>query len=138
MLYFQAEAGQPSLIAGLLPFILMLVIFYFLLIRPQQKQQRQRQEMLRNLRKGNRVVTIGGIYGEIVAITDETIKLKVADRVELLMTRNAVSHVLESKTLPDVKDEEAEAATAGEAKVEDQPAAQDRAGGEGDSNKNGA
>lgn len=109
MLYFQAEAaGQPSVLAGLLPFILMLVIFYFLLIRPQQKQQRQRQEMLRNLRKGNRVVTVGGIYGEIVAITDETIKLKVAERVELLMSRNAVSHVLDSKSLPEVKDAEAE------------------------------
>lgn len=109
MLYFQAEAaGQPSLFAGLLPFILMLVIFYFLLIRPQQKQQKQRQEMLRSLRKGNRVVTVGGIYGEIVAITDESIKLKVADRVELLMTRNSVSHVLESKSLPEVSEDEAE------------------------------
>ena len=110
MLYFQAEAaGQPSVLAGLLPFILMLVIFYFLLIRPQQKQQRQRQEMLRNLRKGNRVVTVGGIYGEIVAITDETIKLRVAERVELLMTRNAVSHVLDSKSLPEAKEDEAKA-----------------------------
>jgi preprotein translocase subunit YajC len=122
MLYFQAEAaGQPSVLAGLLPFILMLVIFYFLLIRPQQKQQRQRQEMLRNLRKGNRVVTVGGIYGEIVAITDETIKLKVAERVELLMSRNAVSHVLDSKSLPEAKEDEAKA----EAKHEEGQAAAD-------------
>lgn len=105
MFYFQAQPGQPSLIAGLLPFILMLVIFYFLLIRPQQKQQRQRNEMLRNLRKGNRVITLGGIFGEIVGITDETIKLKVADKVELLMTRNSVSQVVESKTLPEVPEE---------------------------------
>lgn len=105
MFYFQAQPGQPSLIAGLLPFILMLVIFYFLLIRPQQKQQKQRNEMLRNLRKGNRVITLGGIFGEIVGITDETIKLKVADRVELLMTRSSVSQVVESKTLPDVSED---------------------------------
>ncbi|BAS28470.1 preprotein translocase subunit YajC [Limnochorda pilosa] len=108
MLYFQAQAGQASLITGLLPFILLFVIFYFLLIRPQQQQQKKRNEMLRSLRKGNRVVTVGGIFGEIVGITDETIKLKVTDRVELLLSRSSVNQVLESKTLPAVEEDGAE------------------------------
>lgn len=77
-----------------MPFVIMLVVFYFLLIRPQQQQQRKRQQMLANLRKGNHVITVGGLYGEIVELREDTISLKVADKVIVKLAKSGVSSVL--------------------------------------------
>lgn len=77
------------------PLILLFVIFYFLLIRPQQKQQKNRQEMLKNLKKGDRVVTIGGIHGVIKEIDDTMLSLRVADNLNLKFSRAAIDRVLE-------------------------------------------
>lgn len=77
------------------PLILLFVIFYFLLIRPQQKQQKQRKEMLSNLKKGDRVVTIGGMHGVIKEIDETMISLRVADNLNLKFSRAAVDRVLE-------------------------------------------
>lgn len=74
------------------PLILMGVIFYFLLYRPQKKEQKKRSDLLDNLKKGDRIVTIGGVYGTITAITDKIITLKVAEKVEFEISRTAVSH----------------------------------------------
>ncbi|MGL5514666.1 MAG: preprotein translocase subunit YajC [Sporomusa sp.] len=74
------------------PIVLMGVIFYFLLYRPQKKEQQRRQELLNNLKKGERVVTIGGLYGTIVALNEKTVTLKIADKVEVDVSRTAVSH----------------------------------------------
>ncbi|MGI6574604.1 MAG: preprotein translocase subunit YajC [bacterium] len=79
---------------GLITMALMFGIFYFLVIRPQQKQRKQRMEMLDNLKKGDKVVSIGGIFGTIVEIKEDTIKLKVSDNLELKMTREAVGYKL--------------------------------------------
>lgn len=85
---------QPSILAAFLPFIVMLVAFYFLLMRPQQQQQRKRQEMLASLRKGNHVITLGGIYGEIVEVRDDSLSLKIADKVVVKLAKSGVSSVL--------------------------------------------
>lgn len=69
------------------------VIFYLLLWRPQQQQQRRREQMLRALKKGDRVVTVGGIHGEITAIKDDTLTVRIADKVEVRMNRSGVSYV---------------------------------------------
>lgn len=74
------------------PIVLMGVIFYFLLYRPQKKEQQRRQELLNNLKKGERVVTIGGLYGTIVALNEKTVTLKIAEKVEVDISRTAVSH----------------------------------------------
>jgi len=63
---------------------------YLFAIRPQQRQQRRRLEMLRELKKGDRVVTGGGLIGWVAAIKDDTIKLKIADRVEVEMEKTAI------------------------------------------------
>lgn len=73
------------------PIIVMVVIFYFLLYKPQKKEQKRRREMLDSLKKGNRVMTIGGIYGEISAIRENTIMLKVAEKVEIEVSRASVN-----------------------------------------------
>lgn len=80
------------------PLILLFVIFYFLLIRPQQKQQKARQEMLKNLKKGDRVVTIGGIHGVIKEIDDTVISLRVADNLNLKFARAAIDKVVAEET----------------------------------------
>lgn|SRR5690625_3198559 len=78
---------------GFLPFILMFAVFYFVLIRPQQQQQKKRQEMLSALRTGDKVVTIGGIHGEITAVSDDEVRIRVAEKVELRMNRQGIGHV---------------------------------------------
>lgn len=78
---------------GLLPWVGLLVIFYFLLIRPQQQQQRKRQEMLRSIKAGDKVVTIGGLHGTVTSITDEIAVLRVAEGVDLTFNRNAIGNV---------------------------------------------
>lgn len=64
---------------------------YLFAIRPQQRQQRSRMEMLRELKKGDRVVTSGGLIGWVAAIKDDTIKLKIADRVEVEIEKTAIA-----------------------------------------------
>ncbi len=77
--------------AGLIPLILMFVIFYFLLIRPQQKKAKEHKALLSNLKRGDSVITSGGIYGRIAEINDNIIVLEVADRVRLKVARGFVS-----------------------------------------------
>ena len=74
-----------------LPIIFMLVIFYFMLYRPQKQARQEREKMLANLQVGVEVVTIGGIYGKITALDDETVKLKIAEGVEIKISRQAVN-----------------------------------------------
>ena len=64
------------------PILLMVVIFYFLLWRPQKKQQKERASLLGSLKKGQKIVTIGGIYGEIVELDDEKVKVQVSEKVK--------------------------------------------------------
>ena len=79
------------------PILLMVVIFYFLLWRPQKKQQKERASLLGSLKKGQKIVTIGGIYGEIVELDDDKVKVQVPEKVELTFARTAVANVLSKK-----------------------------------------
>ena len=79
------------------PILLMVVIFYFLLWRPQKKQQKERASLLGSLKKGQKIVTIGGIYGEIVELDDEKVKVQVSEKVGLTFARTAVANVLSKK-----------------------------------------
>lgn len=79
------------------PIILVVVIFYFLLWRPQKKQQKRRQEMLDSLKPGAKIVTVGGVMGTIVSLHDDYLVIRVADKVEIRVTRAAVAQVLSSK-----------------------------------------
>ncbi|MFT8319919.1 MAG: preprotein translocase subunit YajC [Bacillus sp. (in: firmicutes)] len=85
-------------IMGLLPFILMFVLFYFLLIRPQQKRQKAVRQMQSDLKKGDKVVTIGGLHGTVDAIDDGTVVIKCGDGSRLTFDRNAVRDVTPSSS----------------------------------------
>ena len=89
-----SQAGQQSgggMLGGLITLGLIFLVFYFLLIRPQQKQQQKLQEMRNNLRVGERIMTTGGIFGTIESISQDTIMIKVADKVKIEVARNAVA-----------------------------------------------
>ncbi|MBR4696312.1 MAG: preprotein translocase subunit YajC [Selenomonadaceae bacterium] len=73
------------------PAILMVVLLYFLLLRPQKQEQKRRKEMLENLKKGDKVVTIGGLYGRITDLQERIVKLRIADHVEIEMARSAIN-----------------------------------------------
>lgn len=74
------------------PIALMVVIFYFLLYRPQQKEQKKRAQMLDSLKKGDRIVTNGGLFGTITGFSDKKITIKIADKVEVDIARSAISY----------------------------------------------
>jgi len=72
----------------------MFAIMYFLIIRPQQKQKRERENLLRAIKKGDRVVTSGGLYGTVVGLSEHTVTLKVADQVKLDFERSAIGRIV--------------------------------------------
>ena len=80
-----------AMLNSLLPFFLMGGIFYFMLWRTQKKEQQKRRDLLNSLKVGDDIITIGGIYGKITAISEKRVKVQVAEGVEIEMARNAVS-----------------------------------------------
>lgn len=76
-----------------LPLILMFAIFYFLLIRPQQKKAKQHKQLLSSLKKGDRVVSSGGLHGVITGITDDVVTVEVAPKVRVKISRGSISGV---------------------------------------------
>ena len=91
------ENEMAATLANFMPIIIMLLIFYFLLYRPQKKAQKERETMLSSLKVGSRVITIGGIYGTIVSLTDDIVRLKIADNVEIEIARGSVNGVAPNK-----------------------------------------
>lgn len=83
-----------------LPIIIMFAIFYFLLIRPQQKKAKQRNAMLAAIKKGDKIVTIGGVHGTIQDLTDDTITLRIAHNVNVTFDRGAINSVVSSSNEP--------------------------------------
>jgi len=86
----EGSQGSGGLI-GFLPIIIMFVILYFLLIRPQQKQQKQIEEMRKELKKNDKVITSGGIIGVIYSIKGETVVLKISDEVKIDVRKSAIA-----------------------------------------------
>lgn len=85
--------GGGSAILGMLPFILMFLVLYLLILRPQIKKQKTHQKMIDELKKGDQVVTSGGIHGVVANIKDDVVVLKIADNVKVDLSRSAVSSV---------------------------------------------
>ena len=94
-----AAAGQGAGgFGGLIPIILMFVIFYFLLIRPQQKRNKEHQLMIGNLKKGDRIITSGGIHGRITGLDETTLTVEIADRVRVKVVRANVAGLAQAST----------------------------------------
>ncbi len=99
-LFLQAADGAGAFGGGfgmLLPLILIIAIMYFFMIRPQNKKQKEMQKMLDALKKGDKVITIGGIHGTISSVKPDSVVLKVDDNVKIEFNRTAISTVLTEK-----------------------------------------
>lgn len=102
--YAQAAGGDSSMLISLLPFVLIFVIMYFLILRPQQKRVKQHQEMVKNLRRGDTVITSGGLIGKVTKLVDdEHIEVELTEGVRVRQMRQMISDV-RAKGEP-VKDE---------------------------------
>jgi len=97
LLMTQPQGGQSNPIAAFLPLVLLVVVFYFMLIRPQQKRAKEHRLMLEALKAGDQVVTVGGLRGVVAAVDDETVVLRVADNVKLTFNRSAISGTYQAK-----------------------------------------
>lgn len=86
-------AAQPSPLAGFIPIIAIFLIFFFLVIRPQQKQMREHRKMLENLKKGDRVLTNGGLYGTVTGFRGPDVELAIAEKVKVLVARSSISRL---------------------------------------------
>jgi preprotein translocase subunit YajC len=87
------EGGGGQLITMILPFGLIILVFYFLIIRPQNKKQKETKAMLSALKKNDRVTTVGGIRGVVTSVKDDTVIIKVDDNVKMEFSKSAVSNV---------------------------------------------
>ena len=86
--------GSDNMLVSLLPFVLIFVIMYFLILRPQQKRQKQHADMVKNVRRGDTVITSGGLVGKVTkVIDDEQIEVEIADNIRVRQVRSMVSDV---------------------------------------------
>jgi preprotein translocase subunit YajC len=104
---YAQSAGGSGALESLLPLVLIFVVFYFLLIRPQQKKQKQHREMLQALRRGDRVVTAGGIIGQITKVNSETeLTIEISEGVRVKVARPMISDILAKTEEPEDEPEE--------------------------------
>jgi len=102
------KGGSGGGLMMLLPLILMFAIFYFLLIRPQQKKAKMHREMLGRLKRGDRVVTSGGLHGRITGIDDQIVVMEISEKVRVKVNRSAVSGVAQTAAAPAEKADKAD------------------------------
>ena len=86
--------GTAGFLTSMLPIAAMIAILWFLLIRPQQKEQQKHREMVKNLKKGDEVVTVGGLYGRIMSLDAEKVTIKIAENVKVDVERSKIARVL--------------------------------------------
>lgn len=98
----QAGAGQADPFISFLPLILIFVVFYFLLIRPQNKRQKEHREMVANLAVGDEVVTAGGVLGKVTEVQEQFLRVEVADGVVLKVQRHTIGAVMPKGTVKNV------------------------------------
>lgn len=94
-----ATGGTASTLIGFAPIVLIFAIMYFLMIRPQQKKVREHKAMVDALRRGDQVITQGGLIGKVVKVGDSELEVEIAPNVKVRMLRSTVTQVL-SKTVP--------------------------------------
>ncbi|HML95110.1 MAG TPA: preprotein translocase subunit YajC [Thermodesulfobacteriota bacterium] len=87
----EGGGGGAGAFTSFLPLILIFVLFYFLILRPQQKQGRKRADMLKSLKRGDNVITSGGIYGKIVSVADDVMTIEIAKGVNIRVSRSGIA-----------------------------------------------
>ncbi len=96
----QTQGGGNQIVTMVITFGLIIVIFYFLVLRPQNKRQKDAKAMMESLRKGDRVATIGGMRGLVVSVKDQVVVLKVDENTKIEFNKSAIASILERKEIP--------------------------------------
>jgi preprotein translocase subunit YajC len=96
----QGQDGGPGIMSNLILFGSIILIFYFMIIRPQQKRAKERKKLLEGIKKGDKVITSGGIYGTIAGLDENTILVQIADNVKVKVDRNSITTVLTESAEP--------------------------------------
>lgn len=89
----QGGQGGGEIYSTLIMFGLIIAIFYFMIIRPQQKRQKEREALLGQIKKGDKIITAGGIHGDVVGLDEKTLLIEIADKVKVKVERNSISVV---------------------------------------------
>ena len=92
--YAQAAAQQPSMLASFIPLILIFLIFYFLLIRPQQKKQKEHKVLLDSIQRGDEILSSGGILGKVIKVDNDKLTVEIAKGVNVSIIRSTVADVI--------------------------------------------
>ena len=87
----EATAGEPSALMQFLPLLLILVVFYFFFIRPQQKKAKDQKKFREELKKGQKIVTIGGIHGKILEVKESTVIIEVGNGIKMTVEKSAIA-----------------------------------------------
>ncbi len=90
VLLMAPQGGNENPLVSLLPLVLVIVVFYFFMIRPQMKKQKELRQFRDSLKKGDKVMTIGGIHGKVADIKESTIVIEIADKVRLTVEKSAI------------------------------------------------
>ena len=130
-----SASASSSLIGSLLPFLLIIVIFYLFLIRPQNKKQKETQKMLDALKKGDKVITIGGIHGTVSSVKENTVIVKVDDDCKLEFNRTVISSVELTEAEKAKIAEEAKNKKLFKGKKSSEPVAEEKAAEKAEENK---
>lgn len=96
--YAQGAAGGPSLISSMILPIMLIVVFYFLLIRPQQKRAKEHRQMVEAVKKGDELVTAGGVLGRVTEVGESFIQLEVTDGVQLKIQKQSIATLMPKGT----------------------------------------
>lgn len=94
-----AAAQQPGMLEALFPFIILFVVFYFLLIRPQSRRAKEHKKMVEAISKGDEILSSGGIYGRVVEVGETHLLVEIADNTQIKLQREAVSSLLPKGTI---------------------------------------
>jgi len=93
-LFLQAQDGMGSMISTIVPFLLIIVVFYFLILRPQQKRQKERTALLAGVKKGDKIITAGGLHGLVEGLEDNTVLIKIADNVKVKIEKTGIATIV--------------------------------------------
>ncbi|MDR1868714.1 MAG: preprotein translocase subunit YajC [Treponema sp.] len=109
----EAATGPAGFLTSIIPFVLIIGIFYLLIIRPQNKKRKETEKMLSALKKGDKVITIGGIHGTVQSVRETTVIIKVDDSTKIEFLRSAVSNIVTSSKEEKIEDKSDDASGSG-------------------------
>ena len=103
LLMGQPSSGEgPSLMSNVILFGSIILIFYFMIIRPQQKRAKERQKLIDSMKKGDKVITSGGMYGTVAGLDEKTVLVEIADKIKVKLDRSAIATII-SDSAPEIK-----------------------------------